>query len=120
MFYMEGGDIYITRGDTAVFRVEASFIFPTGYDEEEKPVMITPTLSVKKNLSDTDYVMQIPHKGEICTSAKSFPIVLRAEDTNVEPGSYYYDVQLVYESDGEKHVYTIGPYRFIVLNDVTR
>lgn len=29
MFYMEGGDIYITRGDTAVFRVEASFIFPT-------------------------------------------------------------------------------------------
>lgn len=116
MFYMEGGDIYITRGDTATFKVGASFVYPEGYDETEQEAVIMPKMSVKKALDDTDYALQT----EAEMGSKDAYISLNADDTDIEPGSYYYDIQIEYETGGKHNVYTIGPYRFIVLNDVTR
>lgn len=100
------GNIFHTRGDTANFHINIT----TG---EESVTDYTAKFSVKRNLTDTDYLLQ--------KNVENGTIYLSHQDTQALPyGTYYYDIELCINdgTDGGRYA-TIGPYEYRLLPDVT-
>ncbi|WP_432648204.1 hypothetical protein [Mitsuokella sp.] len=103
MFTVRNGEIYHIRGDTGTLVFQPSF--ETGADVRD----YTAILSVKKDIKDSDYVMQ-----KTCKNGQ-FDFV--AGDTDgLEAGDYIYDIEV----HVGKTVQTIGPYKYHLFADVTR
>ena len=82
MFKIDGNNLYLTRGDTAYLSVNIG-----GNDRVIKNM----TLSVKKNVVDTDYAFQL-------TAADNGIFMFQPEDTkDLEYGKYVYDIQITTE-----------------------
>lgn len=103
MFTVRKGEIYHIRGDTGTLVFQPSF-------ETGKAVSdYTAILSIKKNISDSDYILQ--------KTCKDGQFNFAAEDTEaLEAGDYIYDIEV----HVGKTVQTIGPYKYHLLADVTR
>lgn len=107
MFTVENGKITVTRGDTGIISLDLTLPDGTPYEFLEGDSL---TLSVKKNVRDTDYILQK-------TSSRP-AIIFDHEDTDdIDPGNYIYDIEFRH---GLGQVSTIGPDKFIVKYDVTR
>lgn len=103
MFELKGTKIRHTRGDTGVLRFIPQV---DGHDLEE----YTAVLSVKQSPNAKQYALQ-----KECVDGK---FVFVHEDTNeLKPGGYVWDVEV--RTLGGQY-YTVGPYQYIVLADVTR
>lgn len=103
---LRGKNIVHTRGDTAVLRLNL--------DVNGEPFALrdgdTATFSVKKNLKDTDYVLQ--------KTAEDGVFVFRHEDTqDLAFGNYWYDIQ-VKTQEGQV-VTVVGPAQYQLVADVT-
>lgn len=109
MLHIKGTEIQLTRGDTAYLNV----IVTKSSDSREYTMQSgdTLTLTVKKTVNDTEFLLQKVVQG-------SNIIHILPEDTNgLEYGPYKYDVQLN-TSDGD--VFTvIEPSVFKILTEVT-
>lgn len=110
MLYIESdGIVRLTRGDTARLTVDITNI------TSEQPYIIGDkdvlTLSLKKNINDTEPTLQ-----KVITGSSIFHI--EPDDTkNLSFGKYKYDVQLTTESGD---VYTvIEPSVFELMQEVT-
>ena len=103
------GEVKLTRGDTARFTVAVTNDEGKAYEIQEGDTL---TLSVKKEVTDTEYALQKKIIGD-----NTFHI--EPKDTaELECGKYKYDVQID-TADGE--VYTvIEPTLFELLQEVTR
>lgn len=109
MLHIKGSEIQLTRGDTAYLNV----IVTKSSDSQTytmKPED-TLTLTVKKTVNDSDFLLQKVVEG-------TNTIHILPEDTSeLEYGSYKYDVQLNTE---EGDVFTIiEPATFKILPEVT-
>lgn len=70
----------------------------------------TLTFSVKRNINESDYVLQ--------KTSKSNKVVFQHADTkDLQPGNYVYDIQ-VQTALGQ--VQTIGPAKYVIQADITR
>lgn len=106
MFYIEGNNINITRGDTAVLTVplEAS---GQPYDMQSGDILY---LTVKKSVNDTNYLFQL-------TSTDGLFNFLPETTKSLNFGVYKYDIQL---TTANEDVYTVIPVSsFKVLEEVT-
>ena len=108
MLYILGNTIKLTRGDTAYITVS---IENAVNDEYVMSAMDTLTLSIKRRITDVDYILQKTITGE-----NMFHIY--PEDTkNLRFGEYKYDIQLVTENGD---VFTIvPPSSFVLMEEVT-
>ncbi len=97
--------IYHTRGDTADFNVTVTF--------NESSPEFEALFSIKKDLKDTDYLLQLP--------VVDGHIHISHEDTQELPfGNYYYDIQVhILDGTTEGKYVTAGPYRYHLKPDVT-
>lgn len=97
MIKVHNKKIYIVRGDTGPLYINLS-------QEVDNAIF-----SVKKNINDTDYVLQKEITGGM--------VKFKHEDTNnLETGEYVYDIQVEYGDDIDTPI--IGT--FTVIADVTR
>lgn len=108
MLQITGNEIRLTRGDSAEITVELRDSNGVEYELTADDKM---TLSVKKYIHSTDYVLQKVSKG-------TNVIKILPEDTKTcDFGKYFYDVQLD-TADGE--VYTIiPPSVFVIDKEIT-
>lgn len=103
---VQGKNITHMRGDTAVMKLDLKIDGET-FALRDGDVA---TFSVKKKLTDTDYVLQ--------KTAENGYFVFRHEDTQYLPfGSYWYDIQ-VELSEGQV-VTVVGPAQYRLVADVT-
>ena len=72
--------------------------------------------SVKKNQTDTDYVITKSASITSPTEGK-FTIILSPSDLNKTPGTYFYDIELRLN---EATIHTISKGFFTILTDITR
>lgn len=109
MLYIEGNTIRMTRGDTVYLTVPITTASGEEYIVQSDDVL---TLSVKKAISDPEYIFQ-----KSVTGANAFHIA--PEDTaGIEYGAYLYDIQLN-KSNGD--VYTIiDVSTLVIMSEVTR
>lgn len=85
MLRFEDNDIYLTRGDTAYIGLNLTDNSGDSYEIKDGD---TVTLSVKKNIEDENYALQI-------TVPLGEDIYIRPEDTKeLEYGRYFYDIQI--------------------------
>lgn len=99
---IRNGNIYLIRGDTEALKF-------TPYVNGKTLDSYTLTLSVKKTITDTDYVLQ--------KTAVEDTFYFESADTNdLDAGTYVYDIEL--RSDGI--VKTYGPHSLHLIADVTR
>lgn len=103
MFEIHGNNIYHIRGDTG------TLMFEPIWCGEEAPDAYTATLSVKRNLDDEAYVLQKHSDNGV------FEFV-PADTKDLDPGIYVYDIEV----QAADQVSTIGPYKYVLLADVTR
>lgn len=102
----ENGILTHTRGDTAQFELQVQ---ENGVDVPSW----TAKFSVKHYPDDTDYVYQVSFD-------QSTPcVILNSYTQNIPFGTYWYDVQIIYESNGMTQYRTIGAYPYILRPDVT-
>lgn len=103
MFFFEPDKYFkITRGDTGIIRLKTM-------KGSEEFTDYTATLSIKKNYSDDEYVIQ--------KQADNGIFEFKHEDTeNLVPGRYVMDVEFRTGST----VATLGTWDVFVLKDVTR
>ena len=88
-------DIEVTRGDTVTLRIDLS-----GRDLPEGSEAV---FTVKKNVTDEETVLQ----KRFNASDEVLVIVLSHEETNLEPGTYFWDVRLLIPlEEGGWEVYT--------------
>lgn len=100
-------DIEVSRGDTAVLRIDLS-----GRDLPEGTDAV---FTVKQNISDEEPVLQ----KRFNASDEVLSIVLTSQETNLEPGVYYWDVRLLIPLEsGGYEVYTPMEYAAFVVLDV--
>lgn len=113
MLYIESDNkIRLTRGDTARLEINVTTADESGSITDYKILPEdTLTLSVKKKVKDSTYILQKTING-------STVFHIKPEDTRgVSFGTYVYDVQLT-TSDGD--VYTIiEPTSFEIMTEVT-
>lgn len=103
MFELKGTKIRHTRGDTGVLR------FSPRVDGDDL-IEYTAVLSIKQSPNAKQYVVQ-----KECVNNK---FIFDHEDTNeLKPGGYVWDIEV--RTPGGQY-YTVGPYQYIVLADVTR
>lgn len=108
MLKIEEGKIYLTRGDTAYLQVAISLDDGSAFVAHEGDTL---TLSMKKDLKDTAYVLQK------VVAANEVINILPEETKGLECGKYVYDIQLN-TSIGE--VFTIvAPSGFYLREEVT-
>lgn len=108
MLRIEDGYIYLTRGDTAYLNVDVTKQDGSKYVMRMGDKL---TLSLKKNIDDTDYAL---HKELVgATKFTIFP-----DDTKpLEYGKYFFDVQL---NTLEGEVFTIiSKSNFYIREEVT-
>ena len=104
MFELHRNNIYLCRGDTGIVNFAPCFC-----DSGEPGDSYRVILSVKKNINDKTYVLQKETKNNL--------FIFDHEDTeNITPGKYIYDIEV----HAEDQVDTMGPFKFVVLADVTR
>ena len=107
MLSVTNSDIQLTRGDSAVFKVEISLESGASYNREEGDKLV---FTVKKSYnSEFAYVSK---------EVDGMILLLEPKDTSgLDYGNYWYDIQLTTVEGG---VYTVvGPARFIVREEVT-
>jgi hypothetical protein len=105
MFYLEGNEINITRGDTALI----DFIL----DNHEFVAGDVVYFSVKRSPKDNNYII---NKEITNFDGNKAIISLDSNDTRIPKGKYWYDIQcnLV---DGRVDT-VVNKERFIILEDV--
>lgn len=105
MVVINGYDIELSRGDTLALRIDLS-----GRDLPEGTDAV---MTIKKRIGSDEVILQ----KRFDASDELLTIVLSAEDTNIEPGVYVWDVRLQIPSDlGGYEVYTPMEYAsFVVL-----
>jgi hypothetical protein len=103
---INGNEIYVTRGDTAVIKLELD-----NYEFVNGDVVY---FSVKKNKKDKEYVIQ---KTVTEFKGNSASVKLYAEDTDIEEGNYWYDIQCSL-LDGRIDTVVI-PTRFVIGEQIT-
>lgn len=113
MLYIEDDyTIRLTRGDTAYLQVD---ITNADRDKQNAEYEFSSgdslTLSIKKNIKDSEYLLN-----KVITGSKVFHII--PEDTkDASFGKYVYDVQLTTEHGD---IYTIiEPHAFVIMPEVT-
>ena len=103
MFFFEPDKcLKITRGDTGIIRIRVT-------EDDAEFTDYTATLSIKKNYSDNEYVIQ----KEADSGIFDFT---HADTENLVPGKYVMDV----EFRAGTTVATLGVWDAFVLKDVTR
>ena len=117
MFVIDGNrDVYHTRGDTGKITLDITT------NGSENLAEYSATLSVKKKLTDSSYLLQ---KVAAKNSYGDYFFEFEHEDTqSLKAGSYYYDIQITakaYDESGNLKTYvrTLGPLHYNLLNDVT-
>lgn len=113
MLYVNGNNIYLTRGDTAYLEVPIKNK-TTGimYEVADGDVLtLTVRVGVKKNSTDNNFLFQKKIGGgdAFCINA--------ADTANLAYGEYHYDVELETES-GDTYT-VIADSRIILTNEVT-
>ena len=114
---MSIGDFY--RGDTKVFNLTFT---RNGAVYSVENMSIWMTLKKTKTQADADAAMQVsvslgagsPYDAGLAT------ITLTPANTNISPGKYYYDIQLVDATGSPVVVTTIVSSTVNVLDDITR
>lgn len=109
MAAIDNTNIAMVRGDTLAFAVEI---------EDLDQDLDTCFFSCKSDPSDTEYVFQksLDNGIEKDTIGK-YKVRVAPEDTeNVEPGKYYYDLQIGLNSD----IYTVLKGQLEIVFDITR
>lgn len=107
-------DLQIIRGDTQT--IEFSL------EENNIPIDLTGStvfFTVKSNLDDTDEQALISKEITVHTAPLlgETEIELTSEDTDIDPGKYYYDIQVKYANDT---IASIKYRQLEILADVTR
>ena len=105
MFYLEGNEINITRGDTALIDFTL--------DNHEFVDGDAVYFSVKRSTKDTSYII---NKEITNFNGNTATIELLSDDTRIPKGKYWYDIQCSL-ADGRIDT-VINKERFIVLEDV--
>lgn len=108
MFYIEGTDIFLTRGDTAYLHVEIKDEKGSTYSLKDTDIL---TLTVRKQPNETKVYLK-------SVGDRNGNFILLPKDTeNMYFGEYKYDIQLFIN---EEEIYTIIPVSsFNVLEEVT-
>lgn len=103
---VKGKNITHMRGDTAILNLDLKVDNePFALGEGDIAVF-----SVKKNLKDTDYLLQ--------KTAVDGKFVFQHEDTQGLPfGSYWYDIQV--QLEGGQVITAVGPAQYRLVPDVT-
>ena len=100
-------DIEVSRGDSAALRIDLS-----GRDLPEGTEAV---FTVKRSISDDEPVLQ----KRIDASDEILTIALTPQETNLEPGVYYWDVRLrIPLETGGYEIYTPMEYAALVVLDV--
>lgn len=109
MAAIDNTNIAMVRGDTLAFAVEI---------EDLDQDLDTCFFSCKSDPSDTEYVFQKSlDNGIEKESIGKYKVRVAPEDTeNVEPGKYYYDLQIGLNSD----IYTVLKGQLEIVFDITR
>lgn len=105
MFYLEGNEINITRGDTALIDFTL--------DNHEFVAGDVVYFSVKRSPKDNNYII---NKEIREFNGNKAIIKLLSEDTRIPKGKYWYDIQCNL-ADGRVDT-VVNKERFIVLEDV--
>ena len=105
MFYLEGNEINITRGDTAIIDFTL--------DNHEFVTGDVVYFSVKRSPKDTSYII---NKEITNFDGNKATIELSSTDTRIPKGKYWYDIQCNL-ADGRVDT-VINKERFIVLEDI--
>ena len=105
MFYLEGNEINITRGDTALIDFTL--------DNHEFVDGDVVYFSVKRSTKDTSYII---NKEITNFNGNTATIELLSDDTRIPKGKYWYDIQCSL-ADGRVDT-VVNKERFIVLEDV--
>ena len=105
MFYLEGNEINITRGDTALIDFTL--------DNHEFVTGDVVYFSVKRSAKDTSYII---NKEITNFNGNTATIELLSDDTRIPKGKYWYDIQCSL-ADGRVDT-VVNKERFIVLEDV--
>ena len=103
-------DIYLIRGDSATINFTANMDI-TGYT-----LFFTAKAALPTGSDDSDAAIEVEVTEHTDPENGITVIPLSATDTNITPGTYYYDIQLV---SGD-NVISIPPRKLIVGYDVTR
>lgn len=105
MFYIDGNEINVTKGDTAIFQLKLdNYTFVNGDVVH---------FNVKRSPKDEEY--------SISKEVREFEgnivkIILTSKDTRIDKGKYWYDIQCNL-LDGRVDT-VINKERFIVLEDI--
>ena len=105
MFYLEGNEINITRGDTAIIDFTL--------DNHEFVAGDVVYFSVKRSTKDTSYII---NKEITNFNGNTAIIELLSDDTRIPKGKYWYDIQCSL-ADGRVDT-VVNKERFIILEDV--
>ena len=105
MFYLEGNEINITRGDTALIDFTL--------DNHEFVDGDVVYFSVKRSAKDTSYII---NKEITNFNGNTATIELLSDDTRIPKGKYWFDIQCSL-ADGRVDT-VVNKERFIVLEDV--
>lgn len=111
------------RGDTPEYNL---YFTQKQTDGSSQPISVegyTAIHSLKKNEADTDYAMQVVANGTESDPENPQGHILiepTPEDTDIDPGTYYSDIQVSWTANGNKKVKTIEKTKVKVLADITR
>ncbi len=105
-------DLYIIRGDNTNIDFSASGVDLTGCT-----LFFTAKPELTNDTADETAVIRKEVTSHTDPTNGKTTIILTHEDTNVEPGTYYYDIQIK-NPDGE--ITSISARRLQVFADVTR
>lgn len=105
MVTFDGYDIELSRGDTLVMKIEL--------DGRDLPEGTDGVFTIKKRITSDEVVLQ----KRFNASDEELVVVLDADETNIAPGTYFWDVRLqIPMEEGGYEVYTPMEYAaFVVL-----
>lgn len=104
MYRIEGYDIELTRGDSLTLRIDLK--------GRDLPEGTEACMTVKKRVRDENIILQ-----KRCDASQEIlTIALEAEETNLEPGMYVWDVRLrIPRENGTYEIYTPMEYAALVI-----
>jgi len=105
MVTFDGYDVELSRGDTLVMKIEL--------DGRDLPEGTDGVFTIKKRITSDEVVLQ----KRFNASDEELTVVLDADETNLAPGTYFWDVRLqIPMEEGGYEVYTPMEYAaFVVL-----
>lgn len=104
-------DLYLIRGDSAAINFEIDM------DITGCTVFFTARLTLPLVANDTDAAIHVVVTSHTDPTNGKTVIPLTPTDTNVAPGTYYYDIQVVKDANT---VVSIPPRKLIVGYDISR